>query len=263
MSAAPARILIIAGSDSGGGAGIQADIKTVTCLGGYAMTAVTAVTVQNTLGVSAIHAIPADIVAAQIRACLSDIGADAIKIGMIGAADTVMAVAEALAGVNVPIILDPVMVAKGGASLLDDDAVAALYERLLPLAAVVTPNTPELAMLAQTEIEDEADALLAAQELLLQGCRAVLAKGAHLPGDTITDWLVTRGMHIALQSGRVETRHTHGTGCTLAAALATGLGQGMPIEAAVARARAFVAQGIARAPGLGGGHGPLGFFPLP
>jgi hydroxymethylpyrimidine/phosphomethylpyrimidine kinase len=263
MNFANARVLIIAGSDSGGGAGIQADIKTVTCLGGYAMTAVTAVTVQNTLGVSAIHAIPAEIVAAQMRACIDDIGVDAVKIGMIGAAETVLAVAEVLAGLTVPIILDPVMVAKGGASLLDDDAAVALVERLLPLARVVTPNTPELAMLAQTEIEDDADALLAAQELLLHGCGAVLAKGAHLPGDTITDWLVTRGSHTAFQSDRVETRHTHGTGCTLSAALATGLGQGMPLAAAVERARAFVAQGIARAPGFGAGHGPLGFFPLP
>ena len=259
----PARILIIAGSDSSGGAGIQADIKAVTCLGGYAMTAVTAVTVQNTLGVAAIHAIPPEIVVAQMRACIDDIGVDAVKIGMIGGAQTVRAVADALAGVKVPIILDPVMVAKGGASLLDDEAAAALFERLLPLATVVTPNTPELAMLAQTEIEDEADALLAAQELLLQGCAAVLAKGAHLPGDRITDWLVTRGAHVAFQSPRVNSRHTHGTGCTLAAALATGLGQGMPIEAAVVRARAFVAQGIARAPGFGAGHGPLGFYPLP
>ena len=259
----PARILIIAGSDSSGGAGIQADIKTVTCLGGYAMTAVTAVTVQNTLGVAAIHAIPPEIVVAQMRACIDDIGVDAVKIGMIGGAETVRAVADALADLKVPIILDPVMVAKGGASLLDDEAAAALFERLLPLARVVTPNSPELSMLAQTEVDDAADALLAAQELLLHGCGAVLAKGAHLPGDRITDWLVTRGTHIAFQSQRVETRHTHGTGCTLAAALATGLGQGMPLEAAVVRARAFVAQGIARAPGFGAGHGPLGFYPLP
>ena len=257
------RILIIAGSDSGGGAGIQADIKTVTCLGGYAMTAVTAVTVQNTLGVSAIHAIPAAIVAAQIRACIDDIGVDAIKIGMVGGAETVLAVAAALAGVGVPIVLDPVMVAKGGASLLDDEAAMALIERLLPLANVVTPNTPELAMLAQTEIEDDADALLAAQELLLQGPQAVLAKGGHLPGNTLTDWLVTRGNHVAFQSDRIDTRHTHGTGCTLAAALAYGLGQGMALEAAVARARAFVRQGIETAPGFGSGHGPLGFHPLP
>lgn len=262
MSTAPARILVIAGSDSGGGAGIQADIKTITCLGGFAMTAITAITVQNTLGVSAVHAIPSALVAAQMRACIDDLGVDAIKIGMIGPAATVMAVADVLATVRVPIILDPVMTAKGGASLLDDEAALALIERLLPLATVVTPNTPELAMLAATEIEDAADALLAAQELLLQGPRAVLAKGGHLPGDTLTDWLVTRGGHIAFTAQRIETRHTHGTGCTLASALACGLGQGMALDAAVERARAFVAQGIARAPGFGAGHGPLGFYPL-
>jgi hydroxymethylpyrimidine/phosphomethylpyrimidine kinase len=263
VSAGPARILVIAGSDSGGGAGIQADIKTITCLGGYAMTAVTAVTVQNTLGVSAIHAIPPEIVAKQIRACIDDIGVDAVKIGMLGSAATINAVAEALAGVKVPIVLDPVMVAKGGASLIDADAAEAMVARLLPLAAVVTPNTPELVELTGTEIEDEADALLAAQELLHSGPRAVLAKGGHLGGETITDWLVTRGGHLAFQSARFDSRHTHGTGCTLASALACGLGQGLALEAAVERARAFVAQGLARAPGLGGGHGPLGFHPLP
>ena len=256
-------MLIVAGSDSGGGAGIQADIKTVTCLGGYAMTAVTAVTVQNTLGVTGIHVIPPEIVAAQMRACIDDIGVDAIKIGMIGGVETVRAVAEVLSGVTVPIVLDPVMMAKGGARLLGDEAALALIERLLPLASVVTPNTPELEILTGTVIEDSADALLAAQELLLQGPGAVLAKGAHLPGDSITDWLVTRGGHVAFTGARMLTRHTHGTGCTLASALATGLAAGMPIEAATARARAFVAQAIAGAPGFGAGHGPLGFHPLP
>ncbi len=260
--AEPARILVIAGSDSSGGAGIQADIKAITCLGGYAMTAVTAVTVQNTLGVSAIHPIPAELVAAQIRACIDDIGVDAVKIGMLGSAETVSAVAEALAGVSVPIVLDPVMIAKGGASLIDDDAVLALIERLLPLASVITPNTPELAALVATDIEDAADALLAAQELLSQGPRAVLAKGGHLPGDVLTDWLVTRSGHTAFTGPRLDSRHTHGTGCTLASALACGLGQGLALAAAVERARAFVRQAIARAPGLGGGHGPLGFYPL-
>ena len=263
MTADPARILVIAGSDSGGGAGIQADIKTITCLGGYAMTAITAVTVQNTLGVSAIHAIPPEIVAAQIRACIDDIGVDAIKIGMLGSYEIMFAVADALAGVGVPIVLDPVMVAKGGASLIDEDAAQAMIERLLPLATVITPNTPELVELTGTEIEDEADALLAAQELLHSGPRAVLAKGGHIDGETITDWLVTRGGHVAFHSARVDSRHTHGTGCTLASALACGLGQRLALEVAVERARAFVAQGIARAPGFGAGHGPLGFYPLP
>lgn len=258
----PARILVVAGSDSGGGAGIQADIKTITCLGGYAMTAITAVTVQNTLGVSAIHAIPPEIVAAQMRACLDDIGADAVKIGMLGSAETVAAVAEVLRGLRVPVVLDPVMVAKGGASLISDEATGALIELLLPLATVVTPNTPELVVLTETEVEDEADALLAAQELLNQGPKAVLAKGGHLPGNRITDWLVTRGMQRSFTSERIETKSSHGTGCTLASALACGLGQGLPLESAVERARAFVVQGLLNAPGFGGGHGPLGFLPF-
>jgi hydroxymethylpyrimidine/phosphomethylpyrimidine kinase len=211
MSIKPARILIIAGSDSSGGAGIQADIKTVTCLGGYAMSAVTAVTVQNTFGVSGIHPIPPDIVAAQIRACIDDIGIDAVKIGMLGSFETVFAVADALSGVKVPIVLDPVMVAKGGAKLIDDDAGEALITRLLPLATVITPNAPELAELTSTEIEDAADALLAAQELLHRGPRAVLAKGGHLPGGMLTDWLVTRGGHVVhgavvLKDGEHEIR---------------------------------------------------------
>ncbi|WP_353198765.1 bifunctional hydroxymethylpyrimidine kinase/phosphomethylpyrimidine kinase [Sandarakinorhabdus sp.] len=253
-----ARILAIAGSDSGGGAGIQADIKTITALGGYAMTAVTAITVQNTLGVSAIHPVPPEIVAAQIRACIDDIGVDAIKIGMLGNEATINAVADALAGVTVPIVLDPVMVAKGGAALIDEEAVWALMQRLLPLARVITPNIPELIALTETEIEDSADMLLAAQELLNAGPRAVLAKGGHLDGEVVTDWLVTRQGHQAFSDARIETRHSHGTGCTLASALACGLGQGLALADAAARARAFVRLGLLSAPGLGAGHGPLG-----
>jgi hydroxymethylpyrimidine/phosphomethylpyrimidine kinase len=253
-----ARILAIAGSDSGGGAGIQADIKTITALGGYAMTAVTAITVQNTLGVSAIHHVPPEIVAAQIRACIDDIGVDAIKIGMLGNEATINAVADALAGVSVPIVLDPVMVAKGGAALIDEEAVWAMMQRLLPLARVITPNVPELVALTETEIEDSADMLLAAQELLNVGPRAVLAKGGHLDGDVVTDWLVTRHGHQAFNDARIETRHSHGTGCTLASALASGLGQGLDMAHAVTRARAYVRLALRSAPGLGQGHGPLG-----
>ena len=251
------RILIVAGSDSSGGAGLQADLRTVQALGGYGMTAVTAVTVQNTLGVSGVHAIPAAAVAAQMRACLDDIGADAVKIGMLGSVEIIDAVGGVLAGLRVPIVIDPVMVAKGGAVLLADEAVAALL-RLLPLATVVTPNTPELAALAGVEIEDEADVVLAAQELLGQGARAVLAKGAHLAGDEIADWLVTPLAPVRMTSARIETRHTHGTGCTLASALAVGLARGLPPEQAVHDARAYVRAAILAAPGFGGGHGPLG-----
>ncbi|MGQ5701020.1 bifunctional hydroxymethylpyrimidine kinase/phosphomethylpyrimidine kinase [Sandaracinobacteroides sp. A072] len=252
------RVLIIAGSDSGGGAGIQADIKTVTMLGGYAMTAVTAVTVQNTLGVSAIHPVPPGIVGAQIRAVLDDIGADCIKIGMLGDAETIVAVAQALDGVTVPILVDPVMVAKGGAALLAPDAVEALVRLLLPKARLVTPNVPELEALVGSEIADEADLLLVAQELLGLGPAAVLAKGGHLEGDTVVDWLVTHNAQQRFESPRHETRHTHGTGCTLASAVATGLAAGLPLAEAVEKARAYVQAALRAAPGLGAGHGPLG-----
>ena len=251
------RILIVAGSDSSGGAGLQADLRTVQALGGYGMTAVTAVTVQNTLGVSGVHGIPPATVAAQMRACLDDIGTDAVKIGMLGSVEIIAAVGEVLAGLQVPIVLDPVMVAKGGAVLLDDDAVGAMLG-LLRLASVVSPNTPELVALAGVEIEDEADVVLAAQELLGQGARAVLAKGAHLAGGEIADWLVTPLAQVRMTSRRIETRHTHGTGCTLASALAVGLARGLPMEQAVREARDYVRAAILAAPGFGGGHGPLG-----
>lgn len=252
------RVLIIAGSDSGGGAGLQADIKTVTMLGGYAMTAVTAVTVQNTLGVSGVHPVPPEVVGAQIRAVLDDIGADAIKIGMLGDAETVEAVTDALDGVAVPIVLDPVMVAKGGGRLLTDDAVEALAMRLIPRAAVVTPNAPELEALTGMAIDDEADLLLAAQELMTAGARAVLAKGGHLSGETVVDWLVTRAAEQRFSAPRMSTPHTHGTGCTLASAIAAGLAQSLPLAVAVERARAYLQAALAAAPGLGRGHGPLG-----
>lgn len=253
------RVLAIAGSDSGGGAGIQADIKTVTALGGFAATAITAITVQNSLGVAAIHPVPPAIVAAQIRAVCDDIGTDAIKIGMLGDAATITAVADALAGVRVPVVLDPVMVAKGGAALLAAEAIGALVARLLPMATLVTPNAPELEALTGTAIADEADLLLAAQELLESGGAgmAVLAKGGHLAGDEVVDWLVARGSQQRLAGRRIATRHTHGTGCTLASAIATGLARGLALEAAVAEARAYLQGAIAHAPGLGAGHGPL------
>lgn len=251
------RILIVAGSDSSGGAGIQADIKTVTMLGGYAATAITAVTVQDTTGVHAVHGIPPEIIVAQMRSMIDDIGVDVVKLGMMGGAEIIAAVADVLRTVTVPIVLDPVMVAKGGASLLDDDAVAALMT-LLPLATLVTPNTPELAALTGVEIEDEGDALLAAQELLGLGTRAVLAKGGHLAGDEVVDWLVTRNGHTRFAAPRIASRHTHGTGCTLASAIAVGLGRGEALVDAVAAARAYVAGAILHAPGFGAGHGPLG-----
>ncbi len=253
------RILIVAGSDSGGGAGIQADIKTVTMLGGYAATAITAITVQNTLGVQAVELMSPALVAAQMRAVLDDIGVDVVKLGMLGSAGIIDAVADVLGDLRLPIVLDPVMVAKGGAALLADDAVEAMLRRLVPMAALVSPNTPELAALTGVDIEDEADAVLAAQELLGLGAGAVLAKGAHLEGAEIADWLVTPSLQHRYASPRIDTRHTHGTGCTLASALATSLAQGLSLVESTVRARLFVQNAIRAAPGLGGGHGPLGF----
>lgn len=260
MTAMPVpRVLVIAGSDSGGGAGIQADIKTITMLGGYAATAITAVTVQNTLGVGGVHGVPPAVVAAQIGAVLSDIGADAIKIGMLGDAATIAAVADAITAFGGPVVLDPVMVAKGGANLLAEPAVAALLSRLLPLAAVVTPNVPELAALTGQAIAVEADMLAAARRLLAMGTPAVLAKGGHLDsGDEVIDWLVTAAGAQRFCGQRIATTSSHGTGCTLASALACGLAAGLPLAEAVVLARSFVVQALRAAPGFGRGHGPMG-----
>ena len=251
-----ARVLIIAGSDSGGGAGLQADIKTVTALGGYAATAVTAVTVQNTLGVSAVHPIPLEIIEAQARAVLDDIGADAIKTGMLGDAATVELVARLLDG-TIPAVVDPVMVAKGGASLLADAAVDAVRVLLVPRAALLTPNAPEAEALTGLTVASTDDLRRAGEALLAMGARAVLMKGGHVAGDRVIDVLMTPQGESSFEVERLETRHTHGTGCTLASACATGLAQGLPLEAAVARAWAYVQEAIAGAPGLGRGHGPL------
>ncbi len=241
----PARILIIAGSDSGGGAGIQADIKTVTMLGGHAMTAITAVTAQNTLGVDAVHMIPTQMVIDQIAAVVSDIGVDAVKIGMIGNADTAHAVADSLSELSCPIVFDPVMVATSGAVLADADTISA-FERLMRLATLTTPNLPELDALGGK------DALLARRIPLL-------IKGGHAGGDTIVDELhIAPGQDKSWSEARIETRSTHGTGCTLATAIATGLGQGMELIAATERARLFVRIALLDAPGLGQGHGPMG-----
>ncbi len=240
-----ARILIIAGSDSGGGAGIQADIKTVTMLGGYAMTAITAITAQNTLGVDAVHPVPTDIVIKQIDACVRDIGADAIKIGMIGSADTAHAVAEYLKRLSVPIVFDPVMIATSGAALADARTIS-VFQELMAIASVVTPNIPEL------------NALGGVAPVLRHGCHLLL-KGGHGDGDVITDQLLSpNGSVKEIKGKRFDTRSTHGTGCTLASALACRLGQGMPIDKAFEDAIRFVRLAIMSAPGLGQGHGPLG-----
>ncbi|HEY7851421.1 MAG TPA: bifunctional hydroxymethylpyrimidine kinase/phosphomethylpyrimidine kinase [Caulobacteraceae bacterium] len=252
------RVLIIAGSDSGGGAGVQADIKTVTVLGGYASTAITAVTVQNTLGVSAIHAIPAAIVEAQARAVLDDIGADALKLGMLGDVAMVEAVARVLADTpTLPAVIDPVMIAKGGAALIAAPALNALRRLLVPMAILLTPNAPEAAALTGLPVATTDDLRRAGEALLAAGCRAVLMKGGHIDGDTVTDVLMSAAGETTFSGPRIATRHTHGTGCTLASACAVGLAQGMGLEAAVARAWAYTAEAIRRAPGFGAGGGPI------
>jgi len=251
------RVLIIAGSDSGGGAGVQADIKTVTALGGYAATAITAITVQNTLGVTGVHPIPLEIVAAQARAVLSDIGADAIKTGMLGDAAIVELVATLLDEAKVPAVIDPVMIAKGGASLLAREAVAAVRAQLIPRASLLTPNAPEAEALTGIAVATTDDLRRAGEALLAAGARAVLMKGGHVPGERVVDVLMTADGETVFEGERIETRHTHGTGCTLASACATGLAQGLPLAAAVARAWDYVHEAMLRAPGFGAGHGPL------
>ena len=252
------RVLTIAGSDSGGGAGIQADIKTVTALGGYAASAITAITVQDTRGVHAVHPIPPATIAAQIRAVLDDIGADAIKTGMLGDAAAIEAVLDALAEFpGIPLVVDPVMVAKGGASLLGDGALEVL-RRLIARADLVTPNAPEAEALTGLAIADTDDLRAAGEALLTSGVRAVLMKGGHVPGDSVIDLLMTTAGETVLEGPRIATRHTHGTGCTLASACAVGLAQGLRLEDAVARAWAYTAEAIRQAPGFGAGAGPLG-----
>lgn len=258
-STAPPRILSIAGSDSSGGAGIQADIKTITMLGGYAMTAVTAITAQNTVGVQAIVPISGDMVRQQIAACITDIGVDAIKIGMLHDAAVIAAVASALEGVSAPIVLDPVMIATSGAQLIAPDAVEAMRELLFPRAALLTPNLPELAHLAGRTLADTQDMIDAADALSVQTSAAVLAKGGHANSERIVDVLIVPGARaVAFDHARIDTPHTHGTGCTLSSAIATLLGHGQPLEHAVRLARQFVLRAIEAAPGFGAGHGPLG-----
>jgi hydroxymethylpyrimidine/phosphomethylpyrimidine kinase len=251
------RVLAIGGSDPSGGAGIQADIKTITALGGYAAAAITAITVQDTKAVMAMHPVPADVVVAQVRAVLDDIGADAIKTGMLGSAATVAAVADILGGTAAPIVVDPVLASTSGTALLEPDALDVLTRRLLPLAALLTPNASEASRLTSLPVSNTDDLRRAGEALLTAGVRAVLMKGGHIAGESVTDVLMTPEGELLLETPRVETRHGHGTGCTLASACATGLAQGLPLAEAVGRAHAYVAEALRRAPGLGAGRGPL------
>jgi hydroxymethylpyrimidine/phosphomethylpyrimidine kinase len=252
-----ARILIIAGSDSGGGAGIQADIKTVTMLGGHAMTAITAITAQNTVGVSAIHPVPAEMILAQIDSVASDIGIDAVKIGMIGGAFAADQVARRLERLKaeqpgIPIVFDPVMVATSGATLADDATITA-FGRLMDVATIATPNLPELKQLTSDE-----DPVSAALHLVGQHGCAVLIKGGHEEGDALADALIETDNMTSWQGQRIETTSTHGTGCTLASAIAFFLAEGSTLSDAVARAREFVRVALHDAPELGQGAGPMG-----
>jgi hydroxymethylpyrimidine/phosphomethylpyrimidine kinase len=248
-----ARILIIAGSDSGGGAGIQADVKTVTMLGGHATTAITAITAQNTLGVEAVHPVPAEVILAQIDAIVGDIGVDAVKVGMVPGAFAAEAIAKRLQSLeNVPIVFDPVMVATSGSSLADDSTVAA-FGKLMDVATLVTPNLPEL-----NRLTSEDDPVAAALHLVgAHGC-AVLIKGGHDEGEALADALIEEDNMTSWQGQRIDTKNTHGTGCTLASAIATFLGQGDTLASAVERARTFVRIALHDAPELGQGAGPIG-----
>ena len=253
--------LTIAGSDSGGGAGIQADLKTFAALGVYGTCVITAVTAQNTLGVTAVHEIPADIVTAQIEAVTSDIGASAVKTGMLANAAIVEAVAAAIEALELPnVVVDPVMIAKSGARLIDSEAVASLRTELLPRARVVTPNVPEAEALAGMTIGTLDAAREAARRIHAMGPANVVLKGGHLPGPDVVDLLYDGHRFIEVSAPRIETRHTHGTGCTFAAALAALIARGFSLEDAFTETKAFVAGAIAHGLPVGRGHGPLNHF---
>lgn len=253
------RVLVVAGSDSGGGAGIQADIKTITALGGYATTAVTALTAQNTEGVSGVIETPGGFIAKQMRLVLRDIGTDVIKIGMVPSEEaiesvhyTYMELAE-----NTPIVLDPVMMAKGGHPLINRDAVHLVRQHFLLRAFIATPNLPEAEILTGMEIRSLSDMKHAAELMITLGCQAVLLKGGHFPGETIYDILYDENGMEVFEDSRIDTVHTHGTGCTLASAIAVSLAQKLTLRESVVRARAYVRNAILTAPGFGKGQGPL------
>ena len=253
--------LTIAGSDSSGGAGIQADLKTFAAHGVYGTCAITALTAQNTLGVTAVHVVPADIVVAQIEAVVSDLGADAVKTGMLASSAIVEAVAAAIKDLDLPrVVIDPVMVAKGGARLLDEEAVDTMKAELLPRAMVITPNVAEAAALLGDEVRTLEDVRNAARRLHALGPSAVIVKGGHLKGEHAVDVLFDGTNLIELRGPRLDTTSTHGTGCTFASAIAANLALGLTLRDAAQRAKEYVTEAIRRAPAIGSGHGPLGHF---
>jgi len=253
------RVLIVAGSDSGGGAGIQADIKTVTALGGYAATAITGLTAQNTLGIDAVYSLPPEFVARQMEAVLKDIGADAIKTGALFDGDIIDAVADTRERLApyIPLIVDPVMVSSSGTRLLDERAVEKFKRRLLAHAAIVTPNLPEADVLLGRRVEGLDGMKEAAADLQRLGPRTVVVTGGHLAGPKLHDVVFDGRLPFVLDAERIETRDTHGTGCTFASAVATGIAQGLGVRSAIERAHHYVQEAIRTAPGLGQGHGPL------
>ncbi|WP_332815544.1 bifunctional hydroxymethylpyrimidine kinase/phosphomethylpyrimidine kinase [Ramlibacter sp.] len=263
------RVLSIAGSDSGGGAGIQADLKTFAALGCYGMTAITALTAQNTQGVRGIHAVPPDFLKAQLQAVIEDIGVDAVKVGMLHAPEIVEVVAWAIDGYGLPhVVLDPVMVATSGDRLIAQETVQVLVRELFPRAEVVTPNLDEAALLLGRQLADAAALPPAAADLLALGAQAVLLKGGHLPGEEVVDLLAQRGAEpacVTLRGPRIASPNTHGTGCTLSSAIACGLALGLPLVESVTQARAYVRSAMLAGAGVrtGQGHGPLnhGFAP--
>ncbi|TGY90439.1 bifunctional hydroxymethylpyrimidine kinase/phosphomethylpyrimidine kinase [Marinicauda algicola] len=253
------RVLSIAGSDPSGGAGIQADLKTIAALGGYGATAITALTVQNTRGVTATHHVPADIIAGQIEAVLSDIGADAIKTGMLATSSVIETVADTLGDrvAKIPLVIDPVMVASSGAVLVEEDALQAMKSVLVPRAFMLTPNAPEAEKLTGIVVEDVDSQRAAGEALLEMGATHVLVKGGHIEGSQIIDLLVTpKGVRLFTRP-RIRTRNTHGTGCTLASAIAAFLARGLPVDQSVEKAGDYLHEAIARAPGFGEGPGPV------
>ena len=253
------RVLIIAGSDSGGGAGIQADIKTVTVLGGYAATAITALTAQNTRGVHGVESVSAAFIRQQIEVVLDDIGADCIKTGMLHDVETIETVADAIEtfAPNVPLVVDPVMVAKGGAPLLQPDAIQTLKERLIPRATLITPNLPEAEALTDVRIDSLESMKTAAKALFEARPDAVILKGGRATCGIVLNVLQTDDLAEVIEHPRLETNNTHGSGCTLASACAAGLARGLSIRKSVTQALRYVRGAIEKAPGLGSGHGPL------
>lgn len=255
-----ARVLIVAGSDSGGGAGIQADVKTVTALGGFATTAITALTAQNTRGVEGVVGVEPAFIQQQMHAVLDDIGTDVVKTGMLHNAEVIDAVSDIIDELDpsIPIVVDPVMVSQSGSSLLDPNSVQTLTRRLSLRASVMTPNIPEAEKLTGMTIRDIDGMLQAAAMLHTIGPKAVLLKGGHMQGgDTVSDILASEEGIETFESPRIETPHVHGTGCTLASAIATSLAQGMGVKDSVLRARAYLHEAIRTNPGLGGGQGPV------